>query len=364
MKGRKQKHSEMSDYYVNEDIKNCFRIFSEEGRSAYLRMDMNENPEGLPKSFVDSVLAEITPEYLATYPEPGHFCRKYAKLLGVKPEQICVTSGSDTAIRYIMETFVGKGHKVVTVTPTFEMYRVYCNMYGYEHVGVPYDSEFQISMDDILNTIDERTDLVALLNPNNPIGRAFTEEEVRLVVEKAAQCGAVIVIDEAYHYFYPNSFIKLISEYDNLLLLRTFSKLFSLAGCRLGAVIGSEQLIEYINHVRSSAEVNNVALLFGERLMDHPEMIDELIRTEKEGRQYLIEQLEKHGYTYHNQEGNFLFILPKTDSAELAKRLKEEYHVLIKRYGNPLLSKYIRISTGSKTAMAKFMEAFLAADQA
>ena len=107
-----------------------------------------------------------------------------------------------------------------------------------------------------------------------------------------------------------------------------------------------------------------VALLFGERLMDHPEMIDELIRTEKEGRQYLIEQLEKHGYTYHNQEGNFLFILPKTDSAELAKRLKEEYHVLIKRYGNPLLSKYIRISTGSKTAMAKFMEAFLAADQA
>lgn len=353
----------MSNYYVNEDIKHCVRVFSEEGRNAYLRMDMNENPEGLPKAFVDSVLAEITPEYLATYPEPGHFCRKYAKLLGVKPEQICATSGSDTAIRYIMETFVKKGHKVVTVTPTFEMYRVYCNMYGYQHVGVPYNSEFQISMEDILNSIDEDTDLVAILNPNNPIGRAFTEEEVRAILAKVTECGAVMVIDEAYHYFYPNTFIKLLEEYDNLLLLRTFSKLFSIAGCRLGAVIGCEQLIEYINHVRSSAEVNNVALLFGERLMDHPEIIDELIRTEKEGRRYLIAELEKHGYTYHDQDGNFLFILPKTDSAQLAKRLKEEHHVLIKHYGNPLLSKYIRISTGSKQAMARFLDAFLAADR-
>ncbi len=352
----------MSNFHVNESIKNCIRVFSEEGRSEYLRMDMNENPEGLPKEFVDSVLKEITPEYLATYPEPGHFCRKYAARLGIRPEQICATSGSDTAIRYIMETFVGKGHKVVTVTPTFEMYRVYCDMYGYEHVGVPYDSEFQITMEAILNTIDERTDLVALLNPNNPVGRAFTEAEVRAVAERAAECGAVLVIDEAYHYFYPNTFIRLIDEYDNVLLLRTFSKLFSLAGCRLGAVIGAEQLIEYINHVRSSAEVNNVALLFGERLMDHPEIIGELIRIEKDGRKYLISELEKNGYTYYDQDGNFLFIVPKTDARTVAKRLKEEHKVLIKTYGNPLLSRFIRISTGSKEAMGKFLAAFLAVD--
>ncbi|MBQ6875845.1 MAG: histidinol-phosphate aminotransferase family protein [Lachnospiraceae bacterium] len=354
----------MSSYHVNESVKTCVRVFSEEGRSAYLRMDMNENPEGLPKEFVDSVLREITPEYLATYPEPGHFCRKYAARLGIKENQVCATSGSDTAIRYLMEAFVGKGNKVVTVTPTFEMYRVYCNMYGYEHVGVPYGSDFQIATEDILAAIDQRTDLVALLNPNNPIGRAFTEAEVRAVAEKAAKCGAVLVIDEAYHYFYPNTFIRLIDEFDNVAILRTFSKLFSLAGCRLGAVIASAQLIEYINHVRSSAEVNTVALLFGERLMDHPEIIDELIATEKEGRRYLISELERYGYTYYNQDGNFLFIEPKNDAAEVAKRLKEEHKVLIKTYGNPLLSRFIRISTGSKTAMSRFMEAFLIADQA
>ena len=354
----------MSTYHVNESVKNCVRVFSEEGRNAYLRMDMNENPEGLPKDFVDSVLKEITPEYLATYPEPGHFCRKYAAQVGIKENQVCATSGSDTAIRYLMETFVGKGNKVVTVTPTFEMYRVYCNMYGYEHVGVPYGSDFWIAVEDILAAIDERTDLVALLNPNNPIGRAFTEDEVRAVANKAAECGAVLVIDEAYHYFYPNTFIRLIDEFDNIAVLRTFSKMFSLAGCRLGVVIGPAPLIEYINHVRSSAEVNTVALLFGERLLDHPEVLDQLIATEKEGRQYLIEELKRHGYSYHNQDGNFLFIEPKTDVMRVAKRLKEEYKVLIKTYGNPLLNRFIRISTGSKDAMGRFLAAFLAADQA
>ena len=98
--------------------------------------------------------------------------------------------------------------------------------------------------------------------------------------------------------------------------------------------------------------------------MDHPEIIDELIATEKEGRRYLISELERYGYTYYNQDGNFLFIEPKNDAAEVAKRLKEEHKVLIKTYGNPLLSRFIRISTGSKRAMSRFMEAFLIADQA
>ena len=116
--------------------------------------------------------------------------------------------------------------------------------------------------------------------------------------------------------------------------------------------------------MRSSAEVNTVALLFGERLLDHPEVLDQLIATEKEGRQYLIEELKRHGYSYHNQDGNFLFIEPKTDVMRVAKRLKEEYKVLIKTYGNPLLNRFIRISTGSKDAMGRFLAAFLAADQA
>ena len=201
-------------YYVNENIRDCVRVYPEQGRRPYLRLDMNENPEGLPKAFVDSVLAEITPEYLATYPEPDVFKQKYADYLGVKPENLCLTNGSVMAIRYILETFVKKGETVVTVAPSFEMYWVTCAMLGLNHVGVPYDDDLHISGQQIVDAIDGHTDLVALLNPNNPIGSVYTEAEVRAVIARAREVEAVVVIDEAYFYFNPNSFLPLFREYD------------------------------------------------------------------------------------------------------------------------------------------------------
>ena len=87
-------------YFVNEDIKNCVRVFPEQGRYDYARYDMNENPEGLPQWFVDEVLSEITPEFLATYPEHDQFRKMYAEYIGVKPENVAVTNGSDMAIRF------------------------------------------------------------------------------------------------------------------------------------------------------------------------------------------------------------------------------------------------------------------------
>ena len=123
--------------YVDAFVKNTVRIFPPQGRYGKFRYDMNENPEGLPKEFVDSVLKEITPEFLAIYPEPDRFLRKYAKFVGVKFENLMCTNGSDMAIRYLLETFGEVGKEVVTVSPSFEMYWVNCNILGYKHVPVP-----------------------------------------------------------------------------------------------------------------------------------------------------------------------------------------------------------------------------------
>ena len=131
-------------YYVNEDIKNCVRVFPEQGRYDYARYDMNENPEGLPKDFVDSVVKEITPEFLATYPEPDKFLNKYADYLNVKYENLLTTNGSDMAIRYVLEVFGEKGKEVVTVSPTFEMYWVNCCLLGLKHVPVQYENDLTI----------------------------------------------------------------------------------------------------------------------------------------------------------------------------------------------------------------------------
>lgn len=350
-------------YFVNENIKNTYRVFPEQGRYDFKRYDMNENPEGLPKDFVDSVLAEITPEFLSVYPEPDRFIRKYAESEGVAFENVLPTNGSDMAIRYVLETFGEKGKKVVTVTPTFEMYAVNCSILGLVHSAVAYESDFSIDVSKILSAIDEDTCVVALLNPNNPLGNVYTEAEISSIVEKAQEVGAIVIVDEAYHYFCKETFINKALECDNVIVLRTFSKLYSIAACRIGVIISNPTIINYIKNGKLTFDVNAIALLFAERLLDHPEIRESLIAAEKEGKQYTLEELENHGYSCRCCAGNYIFVKPKNDARSIVYKLCEEKKVLVHGFGNPLLKDYIRVSVGSKNAMRKFVEAFLEVDR-
>ncbi|UQT40834.1 aminotransferase class I/II-fold pyridoxal phosphate-dependent enzyme [Acidaminococcus intestini] len=107
--------------------------------------------------------------------------------------------------------------------------------------------------------------MVVLLNPNNPVGNVYTDDELKAVVEKAQTVNALVIIDEAYHYFYKKTFLNFINMYDNIVILRTFSKLFSLAACRLGVIIGNPKLIHYVTNAKLTFDVNSIALLFGEK---------------------------------------------------------------------------------------------------
>ena len=348
--------------HVNSFIANTVRVFPSQGRYGRLRYDMNENPEGLPKEFVDSVLKEITPEFLAIYPEPDRFMRKYADFVGVKFESLMCTNGSDMAIRYLLETFGEVGKDVVTVAPSFEMYWVNCNILGYKHVPVSYESDLTLKIEKVVAAINENTRIVVLLNPNNPVGNVYSNEEFEAVRRRAEEVGALVIVDEAYHYFYSKTFLKKALATPNVVVLRTFSKLMSLAAVRLGVIIGNPELIGYLRNARLTFDVNSIALLFAERLMDRPDVIDGLIRTQQEGKNWLLAVLDKMDYWCRDCRGNFIFIKPKHNAHEVSARL-EKMNVLVHSYGNQLLKDFIRVSTGSKTAMSKFLEAFKEVDK-
>lgn len=348
--------------HVNQFIKETVRVFPPQNRYGKLRYDMNENPEGLPKEFVDSVLKEITPEFLAIYPEPDRFLRKYAKLLDVEFENLMCTNGSDMAIRYLLETFGEVGKEVVTVAPSFEMYWVNCNLLGYKHVPVAYETDLSLKIEKIVSAITEDTRIVVLLNPNNPVGNVYSKEEFEVVRKRAEEVGALVIVDEAYHYFYSKTFLKEALAASNVVVLRTFSKLMSLAALRLGVIIGNPRLIGYVRNARLTFDANSIALLFAERLMERPDIIEKLIQTQQEGKDWLVGELRKRGYWCKDCRGNFIFIKPRNDAHEIARRL-EEINILVHPYGNPLLKDYIRVSTGSKAAMGKFFEAFKEVDK-
>ena len=354
---------DMKMYYVDEHIKNTERVFPEQNRYEYLRYDMNENPEGLPKTFVDDVLKEITPEFLAIYPEPDRFLNKYASYVGMEYKNVLATNGSDQGIRYLLQTFGERGKNVVTVAPSFEMYWVNCKILGLNHVPVSYKEDLSIDVDDIVSAIDDDTRIVVLLNPNNPVGNVYTDEEATKVIEKARQVGAIVIIDEAYHYFYENTFLDKVRRYDNVVILRTFSKLFSIAACRLGVMIAHEDIIGYVKNCKLTFDVNSIALLFGERLLDHPEIERQLIRDEQEGKAYCLETLTGEGYETQICKGNFFFVKPHSNPKDLAERLEKNHKILVKTFGNPLLKDVLRVSVGSKKSMELFMKAFLQEDK-
>lgn len=350
-------------YYVNENIKNTHRVFPVQGRYDFHRYDMNENPEGLPQRFVDAVLKEITPEFLATYPEPGRFQKMYADFVGVSEESVLATNGSDMGIRYLLEVFGEPGKEVVTVSPSFEMYRINCSILGLRHVPVEYEPDWSLDMDKLLNAITCETCVVVLLNPNNPIGSPYTSAQFNCVAARAKEMGAIVIVDEAYHYFYANTFLKDALSWDNAAVLRTFSKLFSLAACRLGVIIGDPSLIRYVRNAKLSFDVNSIALLFGERILEHPELIEQLIREEAAGKRFILNALTERGYECRACEGNFIFVRPRNDAKIVAERLQKEKKVLVHSYGNPLLREFLRVSTGSEKTMKLFLDAFLGVDE-
>lgn len=349
--------------YVKPWIKEIVRIGGQQGRAGYLRLDMNENPGGLPEDFVEGVKRELTPEYLAMYPEESRFLALLAEYLNVEGDNLCLTNGSDMAIRYLFEVYAEKGSTVVTVAPSFEMYRIYSLVFGLNHRPVVYHEDFTLPVEEILDAIRKDTDIVVLLNPNNPIGRAYTDEEFGAITDKAAKVGALVIVDEAYHYFYKKTFLKEALERDHVVVIRTFSKLMSMAGCRMGFMVANPQLIEYVKHVRPSFEVNTVALKLGERLLEQPELIEQMQGEAEEGKAYLLDALRAKGYEVMEREGNFIFVRPRFGTAqEVARRLEQEKQVLVKTYGAPLLRDYLRISTGARCYMEAFLEALYEVD--
>lgn len=341
---------------INENIKNTYRVKDQTLRADYLRLDMNENPEGLPETFFNKVISLITPQMLSTYPQKKNLINLIAKKEKVNQDNISLVNGSDEGIKLIFETFTQPKHKVVTAIPGFEMYKVYCDMFGLEHVGIPYNRQFEINIKQLIANIDENTDLVVLLNPNSPIGTVYTEEEIEAIITKAQTCGAMVIIDEAYYYFGARSYLSYINKYSNVLVLRTFSKLCSIAGVRIGFIAGHKEWIHYIDNAQLTYNVNAIGILFAEQLMLNPKVIEELIRIEKEGREYLIEKLRSNHYEYYAQEGNYILFKTRK-SPKTIKNLLEKEKILIKTYGSDLLKDWIRVTTGSKIIMSRFWEA-------
>ncbi|EOS61368.1 histidinol-phosphate transaminase [Firmicutes bacterium M10-2] len=350
-------------YYLNPNVEYLNRIFDQNSRKEYLRLDLNENPGGLSQEFIEKVLSKIDARVISEYPETLEFTEILAKYLGTDIEHICLVNGSSEGIRYIIEAFTSINGKILGVTPTYAMFEVYSKMYGREFIPVTYTDDLKMPVERILEKMTKEVQLLILVNPNNPMGNVYTEEEFKQILKKAKENEITILVDEAYHYFYSETFLQYALENEHVFLTRTFSKMFSLAGARLGYVVGWPAGVKMIQKLCTPHNVNAFAQLFAQSIIETPGMIEDLIKKHKDGREYLQKELEKYGYEYEGETGNFIFIKPKTNADILVQRMKNEKGILIKSYnGIGKFGTCLRVTTAEKQYMKRFLTALFELD--
>ncbi len=350
-------------FYVNELVKNTIRVPQPEGRGAYIRLDQNENPDGLPKWLFDSVMEKVTPEFLAIYPEETVPTEKYAKMLGLKKENVTLTDGSTVGMGYVIKIFGQSGKDILCVTPSFAMYEVYAEMIGMKVKNLKYENDFSYRIENTLNAINEDTGIVVLVNPNMPVGNVYSKEDIISIINKAKQHNAIVIIDEAYYYFYDKTSIDLIKEYDNVFVLRTFSKMLSIPSLRLGVIMSSEENIKYINNYKPHYTVNSIALLFAEAIVDnHDKLLAELNEQYLEGKDYITKALNDNEYETIPSEGCYVCIKPKhKTSREITDLLKENGILILCGKGG--LTGWLRLTIAHKKYMELFINTLLKIDK-
>jgi len=324
-----------------------------------VRLDRNEHTTPFPEGHLKKILASITIDEISAYPELEPFYQKLSKWLKVDRNEVLLTSGSDTGIKAVYEAYVGEGDEVVIFPPTYEMYAVYCAMFGAKKIEVFYNEDFSLSMDKVLRAINNKTKLIVVANPNHT-GTVFKESELAEIIRTAKDNNAMVLVDEAYYHFYERTMLPYINKSDNLVIARTFSKAFGVASLRIGYLVGNKDIIAQLYKVKLTHEISGISAKFGEYLLNHPDIMEDYVRDVREGIEYLSREFGRLGIFTPKACANFLYAkLPQAiDAGEMVSLLKEKNFYIKGPFSVIPINGFIRITAGPAKQMRDFMSAF------
>ncbi|MCX5855333.1 MAG: histidinol-phosphate transaminase [Deltaproteobacteria bacterium] len=328
-------------------------------RKGFLRLDMNESVEGLPESFVREVLDNIKPENIASYPEYDEITAMIAASFGLAPENVLVSNGSDAAIKHLFEAYVDVDDNVLLTDPTFAMYPVYSKIVRAREVAVPYNDDLSFPFDAFRHAIEHsRPKLAVVVNPNNPTGSKLEQTAIRSLAVACRKQDSLLVVDEAYFHYLEETAVALVPEFDNVVILRTFSKLSGLAGLRIGYALAHAEVISAMGKVKSTFDVNCLAVVMATALLARPEILRDQLASVGEGKRWLLEKLDARGISCVAGHANFVLIDCGERCTEVAEMLKKDNILVGAGFSQPFLKKYLRVTVAGPEIMKQFWQSF------
>ncbi len=281
-------------YRLNAKIKDLKPYDPVEG-GYRIHLDANESFLPLPETILQELGEKLPQVQFNRYPDPAarEVCQAFADFYGVPVENVVAGNGSDELITVLFTGFLQRGETFATVEPDFSMYAFNGYLQEARHVAVPKREDYSLDIDKLIETCqNEKVKLLVFSNPGNPTSVVCPREEIRRLVRGG---DALVVLDEAYMDFSDQSLLPEFQEYDNLLILRTCSKAFGMAGLRLGFAVGQKALIDAVKAVKSPYNVNTLSQTLGAIVLRHPQALKEATEKILRSRQELLSGLEALG---------------------------------------------------------------------
>jgi histidinol-phosphate aminotransferase len=323
-----------------------------EGRTGKIRLDFNENTTGCGAA-ARKALARLTAKQIATYPEYELPSRKLARYFRVHPKELLLTNGGDDALRVFFDTFVEPRTDVLICEPTFPMYRYYAEIAGARVKVLRYGPNMEFPFADALAALRKKPRLFFLANPNNPTGTLVPGAAVLKLLRAATH--TVVVLDEAYAEFSPESAVPWVRQYPHLFVARTFSKAEGMAGLRLGAVIGQGDSLAFVRRAMPPYPVNLAALVAGVAAVEERKTIARYVRDVKRLRSWLARELQRRGVRVFPSAANFLLADFGESGPAFFKRLAA-HNILVRERSHDLGPGYARITIGTQSELKKLLQ--------
>lgn len=322
-----------------------------------LRLDFNENTESCSPRVLQC-LRQLSPDELAKYPEREPIERVAADFLKVNRSEVLLTNGVDEAIHLLCQAYLDGGSEALIVVPTYSMYAIYAKAAGAEVVRVHAGEGFAFPTSAVLNAITSRTRFIAVANPNNPTGSVVSCDELLQLAQAAPH--AALLVDEAYFEFYGKSMLERWRKAPNIFIARTFSKVYGMAGLRLGVLVGDEEQMRILRRVSSPYNVNAVALACLPDAIADQDYVTEYVAEVLEGRQRLEKALDASGIEHWPSHGNFVLMrvaLSKAETAMFVEQMRQRGILIRDRSSDEGCEGCVRVTLGRKKHVDRLLQA-------
>ncbi len=317
--------------------------------SGVVKLNTNENPYP-PPAAVMRAIAGVAGEALRLYPDPtaAAFREVAARRHGVRPEQVIAGNGSDDILTILLRTFVPAGGRVAYPTPTYSLYKTLAQIQGAAVAEVPWRASWGLPADDLAAT---DASLTFVVNPNAPSGTIVERRELAALADRLP---GVLVVDEAYADFADGDAMPLVDRHPNVVVTRSLSKGYSLAGLRFGYAVAGEAVVEQMMKVKDSYNVDALAQAAATAALVHAADAEQTWRDVRRDRQTLADGLARLGFDVTPSHANFLLVKPPADAATLYRQLKSR-GLLVRHFATPGLSDLLRITVGTPEQVARLL---------